>query len=137
MADLTITATSVQPKARTNGTGVQFGEAVTPGQAVYKSTADSKYYLADCDVAATAPCSGISLSYAGADEYGFMFNQPGEGLDLGATLVVGEIYVVSDTAGNIMPFADLTTGQFLSIIGIASATDRLNMGIKNTAIAVA
>jgi hypothetical protein len=137
MADLVITATSVQPKGKVQGTAVQFGEAVTPGQSVYRSTSDNKYYLADCDAASTTVVAGVTLSYASADDFGYIFNAPGEKIDLGATLTVGEIYVVSDTAGNIMPFADLTTNQYLSIIGIATAADALQVRIQNTSVQVA
>jgi hypothetical protein len=134
MADLTITATSVEVQNNAASILSKFGEAVTPGQVVYRSTSDSKYYLADCDDAAKSNIAGIAITYAAADSFGYVFTANGRDIDLGATLVSGEIYIVSDTAGNIMPYADLTTGQYLTILGFAKSTSLLTLDINNTGL---
>jgi hypothetical protein len=132
MADLTITPTSVAVQSGGGGQLVQFAETTTPGDALYRSTSDGKYYLADCDAEATAKVAGIAITYGSADDYGYMFSASSQDIDLGATLTSGEIYVVSDTAGNIMPYSDLTTGQYLSIIGFARSTSLLKLDINVT-----
>ena len=137
MADLVITPTNVAVQQSVGSVVVQFGETVTPGQAVYRSTSDSKYYLADCDASATAVVAGIALTYASADDYGYIISGKGQTLDIGATLVQGEVYVVSDTAGNIMPKSDLTTGQYLSIIGFGESSSVFRLDINITSIDVA
>jgi 5'-nucleotidase len=42
------------------------------------------------------------------------------GINHGATLIEGQTYVVSATAGSIAPISDLTTGDFPIILGVAS-----------------
>ena len=136
MADLVITPTDVRILGRSPAKVVQFGEAVTPGQVTYLLSSDGKQYLADCDdVLKTSP-SGIVLSYCGADEYGYVFDSRGTTIDLGVTLTEGVTYVISDTAGNIMPQTDLTTGQYLSILGYGSG-GVLSYQPNNTQLAVA
>lgn len=134
MADLSITPTDVDVVTSTSGSFVQFGETITPGQSVYRSTADNKFYKADCTASATARIAGIAISYASANTYGYIFSQTGGKLNLGVTLSKGEIYVVSDTAGGIMPITDLTTGQYFSQIGIAETTSNLQMRMWDSQI---
>jgi hypothetical protein len=50
-------------------------------------------------------------------------------INLGATLTVGQIYVLSATAGGIAPVADLATGHYPSILGVATTASNLLMGI--------
>ena len=134
MAYLVITPADVEVQQNASSVLSQFGEAVTPGQVVYRSTADNKYYLADCDAAATANIAGIAITYAGADSYGYVFTANGRDIDLGTTMTSGEIYVVSDTSGSIMPYADLTTGQYLTILGFAKSASLLTLDINNTGL---
>jgi hypothetical protein len=134
MADLVITPTSVAVQSGGGGTLVQFAETTTPGDALYRSTSDGKYYLADCDTEPQAKVAGIAITYGAADDYGYMFAGQSQDINLGATLTSGEIYVVSDTAGNIMPYADLTTGQYLSIIGFAKSTSLLTLDVNITGL---
>lgn len=126
MADLVITANSVRVQSAVTATPVQFGEAVTPGQVVYRQASNNKYYLSDCDLDAEKGIGGLVLSHASADDYGYIFNSRNSLIDLSVTLTTGTAYVVSDTAGNIMPDSDLTTGQYLSIIGYGDANGLLS-----------
>ena len=134
MADLVITPTSVAVPNNSAGTFVKFGEAVTQGQVVYRSTADNKYSLADCDASATARAIGIVISNVAADDYGYFLGGSGVVINLGVTLAQGEYYVVSDTAGNIMPIGDLTTGQYITQLGIAESTSLLRMRVYDSQI---
>jgi hypothetical protein len=140
MADISITAANVGVGASTLKTRVvQFGEAVTQGQAVYVSTSDSKYYRCDADTQATAIAAGIVLSPAATNGYGLIAlpaEQPGLALvNLGATLAVGTVYAVSVTAGGIAPIADLATGDYITTLGVATTTALLDLRIvvSNTA----
>ena len=138
MADLSQTAANV---GLTNDAGSQidaskvYGEAVTQGNAVYLKTSDNKYWKADADAAATASADGIALTPGAADEYGVVCT---EGyVDLGATLTVGETYVVSTTAGGIAPIADLGSGDYTTILGVATAADTLELNIYVSGVAKA
>lgn len=124
MANLSQTAANVALGSATTRTRVvQAGEAVTQGQPVYLKTSDSKYWKADANASAdTAKAVGIALTPASAN--GYLVIQEGSGglVNLGATLTVGETYVVSATSGAIAPIADLTTGDYPCILGVATTT---------------
>ena len=128
MADLSITAADV---GITNNVGavrmVQVGEAVTQGQCARVSS--SKYYKAQADTEANAQCVGVFLTAASTDGYAVLAD-PGCELDLGATLTVGETYVVSDAAaGGIAPIGDLASGDYVTIIGTAITAGKLLLKI--------
>ncbi len=141
MADISITAANVGVGASTLKTrNVQFGEAVTQGQAVYVSTSDSKYYKCDADTQATAIAAGIVLSPAATNGYGLIAlpaEQPGQAIvNFGAgTLAVGTVYAVSTTPGGIAPIADLAAGDFITTLGVATTAALLDLRIvvSNTA----
>ncbi len=55
-------------------------------------------------------------------------------VNLGATLTVGTTYVVSATKGAIAPIADLTTLDYVTILGTASTTALLDFVVTSTGI---
>lgn len=130
MADLSITPQNVQLMASSTQTvrGI-YGETVTQGQAVYLKESDGRWWKADADLStAAAAAGGIALTPGAAGETGIIVTS-GK-MDVGATLTVGEIYVLSSTAGGICPEADLSTGENVTILGVASAADTLDVQIK-------
>jgi len=133
MADITVTAANVKATSNSTAVRVQYGEAIDQGEPVYLKAADSKYWLCDNVAAASAAIVGVALTPNIADGYGFV--QTTGSIDLGATLAIGTTYVVSATAGGIAPEADIGTGEFVSILGVASSTALLRMDISNTGIA--
>jgi len=140
MADISQTAASVSMgSATTPNRVVQFGEAVTQGMPLYLHT-DGKYWQCDAnDTALKADCKAIALTPGGIDGHGLAAlpsSTPGRSLvNLGATLVVGEVYAVSATKGAIAPIADITSTQFVSVMGIATTAALLDFqpSISNTA----
>lgn len=118
---------------------VQFGEAVTQGNALYQSSSDSKWYKADADTEAAAKAGAIALTPGALDGFGLVAlpsSTPGRSLvNLGATLTVGDVYVVSTTAGAIAPLADLATGDYVTILGVATTAALIDLQIvvSNTA----
>ena len=135
MADLSITAANVQLQSKTSTeTKVQVGEAITAGQPLYRKSSDSKYYKANAVTGSSeAEAIGIALTGASADGY-VMMVQSG-GMIIGATLTAAEVYIVSDTAGNIRPIGDLGSSEFLTILGYASSTTVLEVDINATGVA--
>lgn len=136
MADITVTATSVvKGSGATIATNETFGETVTAGQAVYKSTTDGLIYKSDANSAAAAKTVyGVALN-------GGAVSQPASVLTagpitIGATVAVGTIYVLSGTAGGIAPHGDLASGMTTCIIGVATSTTVINVNIFNSAAAV-
>jgi hypothetical protein len=131
MADLSQTAANVAIGASTTPTQtVQVGEAVTQGMPLYFHT-DGKWYQCDAnDGVAKAHVGAIALSPASSNGYA-LIAKPSETperslVNLGATLAVGTAYAVSATKGAIAPVADITTTQFVSIIGIAYSASLLD-----------
>lgn len=138
MADLSVTAADV---GVTDGSpivrAVQVGVAVEQGQAGYKDlTNNDKYALADADLSeASAKAECIFLSPASTDGYALAAFK-GSSIDVGATLAVGERYYVSGTAGGIAPSGDLATGDYVTLIGIATATDTMKLIFEQTGVQV-
>jgi hypothetical protein len=129
MANLSQTAANVKAgSAATRTQLVQAGEAITQGQPCYLAS-DNKYYQCDAnDTATKAQTKGIALTGAATDGY-FLIAIDGL-VDVGATLAVGMVYVVSATKGAICPYADLTTGDFVTILGVATTTALLDLDIN-------
>lgn len=135
MADVTVTAANVKPKGSTARiqTGT-FGETVAQGKSVYLKT-DGKYWLADADVLATAAAAGIAITAGAAD--GYCLIQTSGPIDVGGALTVGQVYVVSTTPGGIAPYSDLASGDYVTILGVASAAGQLELDISATGVAKA
>lgn len=133
MADITITAGNV---ISGSGSAVETGTAnatITAGQPVYRASADSRFGLSDAN-SATAEVRdvyGIALNGASAGQP-ISVHKSGP-LTIGATLVVGGVYTLSRTAGGICPVADLTTGDYVSVIGVATSASVLSVVINNSA----
>lgn len=128
MVDLTQTATSV-----VKGTGAVtrrgiLGETVAAGMPIVRDPTTRKMMKNDSDgAAALRGVDGIALN-------GGAVNQPVEWqesglINLGATLVIGTVYVASDTPGGIMPAADLEAGDYPVVLGVAQTAALLNLKI--------
>src|SRR5581483_1775072 len=109
-ADLTITAASVVPYTSpvplySDGTA---GATITAGQPVYLDSATNTYKLSLAAGTATeATAAGIAVNGASAGQP--VRIQTSGDLDLGATLTVGRVYVLSANAGKIAPVTDLAS----------------------------
>ena len=137
MPDLTITVASVKKVSGSTKTDEgTAGVTITAGQSVYKdSTNSDKYALADADTQAASVCKGIALHAALADQP----LEVGTGglIDIGATVTVGQVYVVSTTAGGVAPYSDLAAGDYVSIIGVGTTVARIDLRINNSETAKA
>ena len=112
---------------------VQAGEAIAAGEAVYKKADGSKYWRADADTLAEADCKGIAVCAADAADTYFVLCKKGP-IDMGAVLVLGETYYVSATVGDI-GYGDVPAGDYVTIVGVATATNKLEVDIDATGIA--
>ena len=133
MADVTIGTLAVYTDSQVQGATA--GETVTAGQVVYRLSTDGEMYLGDADDAAKDDITGIVL-IGGGDGESILILSSG-GIDLGATLTVGEVYVLSTTAGGIAPIGDLLAGDFVTILGVAKAANRLQLDISVSSTAKA
>jgi len=140
MANISQTAANVAVGASTTPTRlVQFGEAVTQGQPLYQHT-NGKYYQCDAnDGVAKALAAVIALTPGAIDGYGIVAlpsSTPGRSLvNLGTTLAISTAYAVSATKGAIAPLSDIGSGEFVTVLGVATTTALLDFqpSISNTA----
>lgn len=129
MADVSVTAAEVLPTSTTTFESGLAGETITAGQPLYKKSGDANaLWKCDADTSAESDCVGIALG-GGADGQRIVYATGGD-IDPGFTAVVGEAYAVSTTAGNIAPVSDITTtGDFITILGIATSASNLKLNI--------
>lgn len=128
MADLTLTPASVLPGANAQiNRSYNAGATVTAGKVVYRAAADSKWKLADNN-SATAEvrgADGIGIALNGASDGQPLAVQTGGDITIGGTLTVGTTYTLSDTPGGIGPTADLATGEYVVLLGVAKSVSVL------------
>lgn len=125
MADLTVTVASVQsPGANgTVNTAYNAGTTITAGQSVYLA-ANSTWLLAQADgTTIEAGSSSFGIAMHGSLSGQPLAVQTAGYITIGATVVVGKLYVISATAGGVCPIADITTtGHYVTIIGIGRSS---------------
>jgi hypothetical protein len=132
MADLSQTAANVKLNAGASVVVGTAGETLTQGQPATLSS--GKWVRSRATTAALADCSGIVLTPAVLDEP-VVIARPGVRINLGATLVVGEVYVVSATLGAIAPIGDLVSTNFVTPLGTAISTSVLSFNPQPSGIA--
>lgn len=129
MADLILTPGLVVPTKDKDGNTTPLfpgsgkaGEAITQGQPVYRA-ADGLLYRCDADDAdqIKSRAVGITISAGSAGQWvHYWCLNDDEEINLGATLVVGMLYVVSANVGGIAPITDYTTGWNLTTLCYAT-----------------
>lgn len=139
MADISITASAVVAgNGSQKKTGIA-GAAIAAGDIVYlDATTTGKWQLADSDAAAAEARGqtanlGVALNSAAA-------NQPvsvltGGPVTVGAVLTAGTAYYLSDTPGKLCPVADITGGDYFTLIGLAASASVLNVDPQYSGVA--
>jgi hypothetical protein len=130
MADLSITAASVVADPSASRVSGQAGETITARAAVYLSSTTKKWMLADSNSATAEAKKAVGVALNGA-----ALNQPiaictSGPVTIGATLVAGDAYYLSETPGGIQPAADLGAGENVCLLGMAASTSVLNVAIQ-------
>ena len=136
MADLSITANNVVPVAGAtikNGTA---GATITAGQVVYLDSVDGKYKLADADSATAAVRSPAGVALNGAANGQPLAIASAGRVTIGATMTAGVAYYLSPNPGGIAPVADILTGDYPTIIGLAISTTVLDIKIHESGVAL-
>lgn len=128
-----MTALSVTPANVLKGAGAQTfdgtaGATVTAGQAVYQDPEDgNKFKLATSTNATAARCKGIAL-HGATDEQPLKVIVGGTYAP-GATAASGTVYVVGATAGAIAPVADVSTSEYVTVLGVGNADGDIDLNI--------
>lgn len=130
MADLVITAANVVAGANSTSTTGIAGETIAAGKAVYLSSTTKKWMLADSNsaTAEARQAKGIALNGASLNQP-ISVHKDGD-LTIGATVVAGTAYYLSDTAGGICPLADVGAGEYVCLIGLAKSTSVIAVDIS-------
>ena len=121
MADLTITTADIGSN-KTITAKHQCGEAIAEGEFVYLSSA--KLYLTDLTDAAKDDVYGIAL--AGGSTNDWITVAVGGPIVLGATMTVGETYILSE-AGKISPIADVASTEYVTWVFVAETATTANL----------
>ena len=136
MADLSITATAVVAGSGADRiTGVA-GAAIAAGQVLYEDTTTGTWKLADNNsaTAAVRVPQGIALNGAASGQPLAILR--GGPLTINAVLTAGVAYYLSDTPGGICPVDDLASGEYPSIIGIATSTSTIEVKFQSSGVAL-
>ena len=132
MADLSITATSVVQGSNAVTEAGLAGAAITTGQVVYRDETTRKFLLADTDSATAATRRPLGIALNGAALNQPVVVQKAGDVTIGAALTAGVVYYLSGTAGGICPAADLASGDYPCVIGMAKTTAVLTIDIQTT-----
>ncbi|MBD9569039.1 hypothetical protein [Ensifer sp. ENS08] len=139
MADLTITAANCISGAGARIEHGTAGETITAGKLVFlDQTTTGKWLLADAD-AATAAARGqgkIGVALNGASNGQPLAVQTEGPITIGATVVAGTTYYLSPNPGGIAPLADILTGDYVTIVGVATSTSAIRLDFQYSGVAL-
>lgn len=125
-ANVKLSTTNVGPSA--NGIAA---ETIAKAAPIYKDTTnDNKLMNGDASAEASAKVVGISLTSGVAGD--IIAYQTSGDIVVGSVLTAYATYVLSSTAGKIMLYSDLTSGDSFVVIGHAISTTTLRLDINNT-----
>lgn len=130
MADLSVTAASVVFTSGEKGQA-NAGEAITAGQVIYLTAAGLAMKAQADGSTLEATAEGIALNAAGTGQP-VVYAKPGSIINPGATLVLGDVYCVSVTAGGIGLIEELASTNKISIVGYPLTTSSMKVHIINT-----
>lgn len=134
--DLSVTAANVSPGTSAKKQVATASATITAGQTIYKDATTGKVAPSDVDsgTAALRTPVGVAINGAGVNQP-VQYVYDGD-VNVGATLVVGTIYVASDTLGGIKPAADLNSGDYVTVLGVATTSSNLKMKMNVSGAAV-
>lgn len=134
MAALAITATAVIPGAGAVLETKPALEAIAAGKAVYWDTTQLKLglYKADGATAMIRSLYGLCVAGAGAAGQQCVVQRGGQ-VTMNAVLTKGRVFVGGAAlAGDVAPAADIATGWYTAILGVALSTTVLLIGLQNS-----
>jgi hypothetical protein len=133
MADITFSGVST-PGSKAKTITEVAGGTIAKHDWVYRDTADNnKVKAADNDAVASAVVLGMALHAAASGEF-VLIAVDGATVTVGGGLTAKTTYYLSGTAGATAPLADVTSGKYISRVGIATATTTLLIDINNTGL---
>lgn len=136
MADLSITAANVIAGADSVQRIKLASEAITAGKVLAINTTTQTVGLADNNsaTATVREVYGVALNGASTGQPVVVHTK---GLiTIGATMTAGVAYYLSDTPGGVCPVADLASGEYPTVLGIATSTTVFNFQPQAAGVAL-
>ncbi|MGO6905809.1 hypothetical protein ACCS96_37330 [Rhizobium ruizarguesonis] len=130
MTDIVITPANVLPASNAERDQGIAGEAITAGKAIYLAAATNRWMLADSNSATAEARQAKAIALNGASVGQPVAFQKSGDITIGGTLVAGQAIYLSDTPGGLCPLADVGSGEYVCLIGLAKSTSVLAMGIQ-------
>lgn len=135
MADLSVTAANVVKGSNAVVEHGHAGETITAGQVVYLDTSTMLYMKADADAATALARTPRGIALNGASLNQPLAVQTRGDITIGATLTPGTTYYLSGaTAGGIAPLADVGTGEYFVVIGVAKSAAVLALALTYSGV---
>ena len=128
MAIVTLTPADIRVGAGSTVSVGTAGETIVPGDFLYLKAADNKHWKAINSSAVEAAVVGVSIGWAAADApVPYIPINAGTSYLGSATAAwtKGYTYIIGDTSGGLMPSADVTAGQYVTVSGVAASTTSL------------
>lgn len=136
MTDISITPASVLPSTDATIERGTAGATITAGQVVYLESSSGQFKLADCDHATAAIRSPRGIALHGASSGQPLKVLRSGSVTIGATLTPGTTYYLSPVAGGICPLADVASGDYATIVGIAASASVLKVQFLESGVAL-
>jgi hypothetical protein len=131
--DVVVTASKIAKSGGGVTAIANAGVAITAGQVLYQDTAGLLWPAICSSTAVKSVVVGVALSSAPGVGQPVVYLPSGGTLNFGgAVLVSGQTYVLSATSGNIAPIGDLMTGNYVTLLGVASSTSLLPLNVNAT-----
>ena len=133
MADLSVTAGSVQPAEDAVVRYYTAGATITAGQPVYVNSVTGRVHPAAAAAAGSDELArAVGIAVAGGGETQRIGVQVSGDITIGGTCASGLVYIVSGTAGGISPHTDATTPattELCTVLGVGISTTKIRIGI--------
>jgi len=132
MADLAVSSTLVvtHPNAPFE-TGIS-GDSLTAGMGAYHDPTDDRWKRAVATAQLTAAARGIITHNCSSGQP--VRVQTADEISFGGWITIGETYIVSTNAGGIAPIADLTTGSWVTHIGVGATTNNIDLNVYRSGV---
>ena len=135
MTDLVVTAANCVPGTDARLEQGFAGETITAGMPVYKAST-GLWMKADSNSATALARQATGIAMCGSSANQPIVVQRSGSLTLGATMTAGVAYYLSDTAGGICAYADVGSGEYVDLIGVATSTTVLQLSFNYSAVSL-
>ncbi|MBA1345978.1 hypothetical protein [Rhizobium sp. WYCCWR 11146] len=136
MADIVITSTAVLAASNAERDNGIAGETLVAGKPIYLASTTNRWMLADSNSATAEARQPKAVALNGASVGQPVSFQKSGDITIGATLVAGTAYYLSDTPGGICALADVGSGEYVVLIGIAKSTSVLQLSFQYPGVAL-